>query len=305
MACTRLVQAYKHFLTGEVVYSQPRSPNYFPFRHPCQKCIGCRRSDAYQKTVRVRHESLMHDQSSFLTLTYSPENLPKDGNLSRVDSQLFLKRLRINLSRKFGLKIRVFGCGEYGERFRRPHYHIIVFGFDPPDKELLYEKRGFPLYRSSFIEDAWGLGHVSVGSVTWESSAYCCGYVIKKINGKESFDRYARTDTLDKETGDIQMRPKEFGIFSNRVAIGRDWYEKFSETDLWNKGFLTVDGRKSAPPKYYQRLFKEQFPDRYDEWKASQKVQVESAYHAAAREKNLLISTSRMFRNYENGQFGD
>ena len=77
-------------------------------------------------------EATQHAESTFVTLTYSEQSLPKlplvGGllpTLQRKDVVGFLKRLRTNVS---PVKFRFFGCGEYGEQTERPHYHLLLFG---------------------------------------------------------------------------------------------------------------------------------------------------------------------------------
>ena len=48
---------------------------------PCGHCLGCRFEQSRQWMVRVMHESLMHDYSVFLTLTYDDEELEENGSL--------------------------------------------------------------------------------------------------------------------------------------------------------------------------------------------------------------------------------
>lgn len=105
----------------------------------------------------------MHGDSSFLTLTYSPENLPADGSVSPRDLTLFLKKLRKNLGRK----IRYFAVGEYGDHTQRPHYHLALFGVSLADHPI--------------VQHSWGKGHILLGDLTSDSAQYICGYITKKM----------------------------------------------------------------------------------------------------------------------------
>lgn len=56
--------------------------------------------------------------ASFVTLTYDNDSLPGDSGLHKEDFQRFMKRLR----KYSGYDLKYFACGEYGGRFKRPHY---------------------------------------------------------------------------------------------------------------------------------------------------------------------------------------
>ena len=109
---------------------------------PCGQCIGCRLERSRQWAIRCVHEASLYQDNCFITLTYSPEHLPKDNSLHKEHFQLFMKRLR----KAFGQKIRYFHCGEYGENFSRPHYHACLFNVDFKDKELLKNFNGNKIY---------------------------------------------------------------------------------------------------------------------------------------------------------------
>ena len=96
---------------------------------PCGRCMGCRLEKSRQWAVRCVHEAKFYEDNCFVTLTYAPEHLPKDGSLNRKHVQDFIKRLRRRLDDR---KIRVFYCGEYGDKLRRPHYHLCLFNCDFP-----------------------------------------------------------------------------------------------------------------------------------------------------------------------------
>ncbi len=119
----------------------------------------------------------MHIDNSFITLTYDDDHLPSDGSLRAADLQKFFKRLRKSLSPH---KIRFYGCGEYGEQFKRPHYHAIIFGYDFPDKEFHSKENGNPIFHSPELAKIWPFGFNTVGHVSYESAAYVARYVTKK-----------------------------------------------------------------------------------------------------------------------------
>ena len=58
----------------------------------------------------------MHESSQFITLTYAPENYPKNGSVSPREMQLFLKRLRRLVE---PVQLRYYLVGEYGDHTQR------------------------------------------------------------------------------------------------------------------------------------------------------------------------------------------
>jgi len=90
---------------------------------PCGKCLNCRETRSAEWALRLEHESHYWTDTCFLTLTYDEENLLID-DLDPVELKNFIKRLR----KVIKVPIKYYACGEYGELYGRPHYHLIVFG---------------------------------------------------------------------------------------------------------------------------------------------------------------------------------
>ena len=201
------------------------------------------------------HEASLHEDNSFITLTYSPENLPYDQSIHKNELQKFFKRLRKNTNSK----LRYFACGEYGEKNNRPHYHAIIFGYNFPDKYIHTKSNNHVLYRSPTLEKAWKNGHSLIGEVTFESAAYVARYVMKKrkgddetidpITGKTNKEYY---QICDKETGEIHQQNSEFCIMSRKPGLGADWLQHYkSDTD---KDYITLRGVKMKLPKFYDSI---------------------------------------------------
>lgn len=193
----------------------------------------------------------MHEENSFVTLTFAPEYLPTDNSIRKEHLQKFFKRLRKNT----GAKMRYFACGEYGEKKSRPHYHAILFGYGFPDKQLYTVRQGNRLYRSAILERAWPFGHSLIGEVTFQSCAYVARYVMKKWK-KDSRDDETEINmanaVVDRETGEIIEIQPEFCLMSRRPGIGRTWLEKY-KTDT-DKDFVTVNKHWQKLPKYYDQV---------------------------------------------------
>lgn len=247
-----------------IVYDGQEYTEYIEL--PCGKCLGCKLDYSRQWADRCLLEMQYHEQNTFVTLTYDDDHLPmvtwKDdvddswrssASLHRRDVQLFLKRLR----KKYGNGIRFFGSGEYGDSTMRPHYHLILFGFSPPDLvEFGKSKLGDTYYRSDSLTELWSAGHVLVAKVTWKSCAYVARYVTKKISSYR-----------DEAYAELGLVPP-FSMMSRRPGIGRKY---FDEHDVFAYDSIQVStedgGRTIYPPRYFYHLLEQTDPERYAQLK--------------------------------------
>ena len=221
---------------------------------PCGQCIGCRLERSRQWAVRCMHEASLHDDNSFITLTYDDESLPPFGSLLVEDFQLFMKRLR---RRNSDVRIRFFHCGEYGAAGGRPHYHALLFGFDFADKVPWRESNGLPVWRSAALEALWPFGQSEIGTVTFESAAYVARYITKKVTGKGAEAYY---QGIDYDTGEVGPIRPEYATMSRRPGIGSDWFAKFAG-DVFPSDEVIVRGKATKPPRYYDNLFEVAEPE--------------------------------------------
>lgn len=213
---------------------------------PCGQCIGCRFNRAENWTTRMMHEAQLHDHNAFITLTYSDDNLPADGSLNPEDVTRFFKRLRKALG---GKKILYYYCGEYGENFSRPHYHIALFGYDfSSDRVPHRESENGTIYRSPLLEKLWPYGFSEIGNLEYDSARYVASYVQKKVTGKKQEAHY----TMMREDGEILSLLPEFARMSRRPAIGLRWLEKYAD-DVYNYDVCFVGDKKLRPPAYYDK----------------------------------------------------
>lgn len=226
-----------------ITFSRSASLSGIGFKVPCGQCIECRLEDARQWAVRGVHESKMHDFNVFVTLTYDDENMPKGKTLVRRDVQLFMKRLR----KKKGAGVRVLGCGEYSPSMWRPHYHLILFQCEFFDKKFYkMGDNGEKLFTSDELFDLWPYGMHAIGEVTFDSVAYCCGYVTKKITGEKAETHYLRYD----DEGRAYMLQPEFRIASRKPGIGYLWYKKFG-SEAYAFDNVVLNGKLMRPPRFY------------------------------------------------------
>lgn len=223
---------------------------------PCGRCSGCLLDRSRVWAIRCLHESTLYADNCFITLTYSDEHLPSDRSLSKRHYQLFMKRLR----KQYGSKIRFFACGEYGAKWRRPHYHACLFNHDFSDKVLWSVRDDVPLYTSDSLSLLWSYGHATVGAVTFESAAYVARYVMKKVFGPDAKEHYT---VMDPTTGELFELEPEFILMSRGGrkgrGIGYDWYQKF-RSDVFPSDNVLLRGLKMKPPRYYDNLYEADNP---------------------------------------------
>lgn len=236
--------------------------NYYPsenhllyerFQLPCGRCIGCRLERSRQWAVRCIHEASLHDENCFVTLTYSDEHNPL--TLVKSHYQKFIRDLRLSFNEHQASpdvgqakRVRYYMCGEYGGKFGRPHYHLLLFGYCFSD--LLYFKsdNGFKLYTSAFLDSLWPFGFALVGEVTFESAAYVARYCLKKVSGEHAQDYY---DGLLPEFSSMSLKP----------GIGADWFDRYKD-EVYSDDLIVVrGGKKCKPPRFYDKRMELLRPD--------------------------------------------
>lgn len=221
---------------------------------PCGQCIGCRLERSRQWAMRCVHEASLYNNNSFITLTYSQENLPENNSLDVKHFQDFMKRLRKKYNNK---TIRFFHCGEYGTQNNRPHYHACLFNHDFEDKLIWQIRDGVKLYTSETLQKLWPQGFSTIGDVTFESAAYVARYIMKKITGEKAEKHY---QIVEPTTGEIFDLKPEYTTMSRRPGIGMDWYNKYRE-DTYKDDFIIMRGMKMQPPKFYDNIYEIQQPE--------------------------------------------
>jgi hypothetical protein len=213
---------------------------------PCGRCLGCRADQARDWAVRIMHETQMHENAWFLTLTYRDERIPKHGSLRPSDLSSFFKALRRDYPPG---SVSYYACGEYGETTERPHYHAVLYGIDFLDRHLWRNSPSSPVWRSPTLESYWTHGSSEFSTVTPGSASYVAGYVRKKVSRKVVEHHYTRVDDT---TGELVELEQEFSRMSLRPAIGKRWIEKYWR-DVYPADRVLLDGKPFRPPRYYDK----------------------------------------------------
>lgn len=286
MACERPIRAYAPAHGGRVHIYKRTDPEYWvePYNGltlPCGSCILCRQEHARQWAVRITHEASLHEENSFITLTYAPEHEPAYGSLHYPDLQKFWKRLRMRIARKTGEKLRFYAVGEYGSQSYRPHYHACVFGHAFTEGRIILREQPTMLWTCPALDNAWGLGHVSVGALNFTTAQYTASYITKKLR---SAQRYVR---IDEQTGELIALAQPRSFSSIRPAVAAEWFEKFGQ-QIYDHDMVVINGQPQKPPKYYDKKLKEKSPQRMEEIKKRRKEKQEplTKEQAHARAEN-------------------
>lgn len=279
---------FLHRVTDKWKQKGDKPADYLPI--PCGKCMYCRIKKSREWAARAYHENQLYinpdtqeSESCFLTFTYDDESLHKlcelheddEGNSSySLDSKYFSKFIK-NFRRQLDYhydkkKIRYLYCGEYGPGTLRPHYHMLCFGFNPPDKvhykTVTRGTKKYRYYNSEFINRIWGNGYVVVGEVTYESAAYCARYVTKKYCNDKNHTYY-------------YGREPEFARMSNKPGLGSDWFDKYN-SDIYTQDIVVLpNGGKLKPPRYYDTKLKNLDPSRFEQIKNDRQVGIEKYKH--------------------------
>lgn len=236
---------------------------------PCGKCPACisRRTSGW--SFRLMQEDKRASSALFVTLTYDTDHVPITNNgfmsLQKKDVQLFFKRLR-KLEKN---KLKYYLAGEYGGKFKRPHYHIILFNafIDPLAFKNCSPRDIHPKYTN--ISKAWTLGSIQQGTVTAASVGYTLKYISKDKRP---------THKNDDRVSEFQLMSK--GLGSNYLTEAMiNWHK----SDLINRMYCNIElEKKISMPRYYkQKLY-----DEYELFLIQQKAKEDqSEYYAEMQKK--------------------
>jgi len=237
---------------------------------PCGSCVGCQISRAREWAIRCSLELQLHPVASFVTLTYSDRYVPP--TLSKADLSKFFRSMR----KKVG-KFRFFACGEYGERFQRPHYHAILFG--TADREA--------------AQRSWAKGFVTLEPVTPARISYVAGYCAKKLG----FHR-PQGEEVDFRTGEIYEHQPPFLQMSRRPGIAGDFrchWRSWRRVAIWQ-------GRPFPVPRFLHASFRENASE--SELAALELERMESQGYVTVRDLDAAeqIARSRISLKSERAQ---
>lgn len=211
---------------------------------PCGKCADCLAKKSRDLFVRAYTEVMQRPASYFVTLTYSDEYLPFTRNfrptLSKTDFQQFLKRMR----KTNKVDITYIGCGEYGDKGNRPHYHLIMMFKPFVTPEEVY----------NMVEKAWFRGcRIQIAPAEPATVHYVLKYLIKELPLNEIHTSGGCRGAAMSPHAPLD----EFAFWSKGLGVSLITPE-FAEY-IWQHGGFDVyyNGIKYGLPKYLRdKLFK-------------------------------------------------
>lgn len=205
---------------------------------PCGHCRGCLKDYIQSWSDRCNFESQTQSMpSALVTFTYNDEHLPVDCGVNYDDVRDFNKRFRYYLTSKdSSRRYKFYVSSEYGLEDFRPHYHMMLFGFDPQssfDMSCLYK---------AWCEHGEPIGFFEADFLTSGRIKYAMKYVHKELSA----------DMQD----DIAKRglPPLFHTMSK--GIGFDWFLKNLDHLIKHRGYVSEGGFVRPLNRYYQDLFK-------------------------------------------------
>jgi hypothetical protein len=251
MACFRPIYGWQTKEGAPLQFGAER-PNTRKVDIPCGYCLGCRLSKSRAWAIRCMHEAQMHKDNCFITLTYDEEHYAP--GLNYADFKKFIRRM----VHQHG-PTRYFMCGEYGDKFKRPHFHAILFGQNFHDRKNMGR-----VDTSDTLTRLWAKGFTTVGNATHQSAGYIARYTVKKQYGANESSRkaYQRVHT---QTGEIITVRPEFAQMSRKPGIGQTFIEKYwPEIYLARDAVILPGGQKNKTPRYYDNWLKQNNTDLRD-----------------------------------------
>lgn len=206
---------------------------------PCGHCQLCLKKKVDDWCTRCMCESASSDfPPLFITLTYKPDDRPDTGDDCKRDFQLFMKRLRSNVSRDLGVKnaeLRFFARSEKTPKNHYWHIHMLLWNM-PYIQQAEGDRNSFQtLIR--FVQESWSHGIVRVERCRDTTGRYVMKYALKEVD------------------------PEYWQLCSRRRGIGYKFAASLMPAVLSNPDILTFKVRcenavvTRGIPAYFKRLW--------------------------------------------------
>ncbi len=251
-----------------------RNPDWDGIRNqyiavPCGICSACLSNKRRQWTFRLENEVATSTSGYFITLTYNNENCPICVN--KRDCQLWLKRFRKNLEPYYKSftketqppRVRYFLVSEYGDRFGRPHYHVILFNY-PHDSEVLRQdlKKSWNLCDPEWFDRGDTVQPVHPANIN-----YVCKYCLGTLQDDDPLSKNFMLCSRKPGIGANFLTPQMIDYVRQRcdgtikhhglpMILPRFYESKIFNTDEW-KGKLKTN--RYFHQKDYLALIQKQF----------------------------------------------
>lgn len=297
---------------------------------PCGKCVGCLDDKAKDWAKRVQLEALYYPgKCYFVTLTYADEFLQDEkyqgffGQIDRFTGEVFddcfinvpqlYKPDLVEFVRKvrytppYSPGLRFFGCGEYGTKAFRPHFHLVLFNLNLPssrnlctaegfhsldfEEDLIPYARGSPYYVSRHLNKLWPYGLHTIFPYSYSTGKYVAKYLVKdqQASEKASLPYFIHDG-----------RTKPFLHMSRRPGIARRFFVENYDR-LLHFGNVAISSPNGAfntsVPQFFYRIVrgKEYVPDQFVEWF---ELKQRAAYRGQLYVDNLLRSADCSLGTY-------
>ena len=230
---------------------------------PCNKCLHCRINRTREFAIRSHHESLVgpsgpisQDNNHFVLLTYNDKNLPKHGALQASDVKKFLDRIRADCAWRGLPSPRTFGCGEYGSKTQRPHYHINIFNLKLSDITYLKNLKQNKLYTSTYLTEKWKLGAVTLSPFSHLTAQYTAKYIVKALWADDPPEGDTRVEAP------FPLPSQGRVATSTQPGLGAFFLDRYAQ-EIVNLGAIEIDGALAPIPTYYKKRLQKKHNDLY------------------------------------------
>lgn len=220
------------------------------FPVPCGKCYPCKARRTSGWSFRLLKEAERSSSAFFITLTYADPPISNNGlpTLNQRHVQAWIKAMR----KLHDKKLVYYYVGEYGSKYERPHYHILLFN---AELKNIIGTGGVRSITSGFdtldgtVEhnhSTWKHGYITIGKLEAASVAYCLQYISKgtKIPAFDGDDREKEFARMSKGIGENYVTPQ---------------MKQHHAKQLNNPSITLIGGKKIAIPRYLKnKLFTEE-----------------------------------------------